>query len=58
LPPVALATAKSTAVRDIQFCESTVNSLKPGLEPFSCSHAHDSLLASSVATAGIFLPAC
>ena len=48
VPPVALATAKSTAVRTIQFCESTVNSGKP-----SFFWSHESWLESSVAIAGI-----
>ena len=51
-PPVALATANCTAVRDIQFCESTVKSLNPGLEASSDSRSHESWLESSVATPG------
>src|SRR3954452_955611 len=57
-PPVALATAYWIAVRTIQFCESTVKSLKSGLVDNSFSRSHDSWLESSVATAGILRPAC
>src|SRR3954447_23779807 len=57
-PPVALATAYWIAVRTIQFCESTVKSLKSGLVDNSFSRSHDSWLEASVATAGILRPAC
>src|SRR4051812_5152949 len=57
LPPLALAMAYWIAVRTIQFCESTVNSLNPGLDPRSFTRSQDSWLESSVATAGTCRPA-
>src|SRR5579871_1219396 len=58
LPPDALATAKSTAARTIQFCESTVNSLNPGSELSIALRSQERRFESSVATAGTLRPAC
>src|SRR5678815_218317 len=56
LPPVALATAQSTASRTLSFPVATVNSLKSGFAAWLSFQKHPSALPSDVAIAGIERP--
>src|SRR6185503_7980757 len=56
LPPVALATAHSTASRTLSFPVATVNSLKSGFAAWLSFQKQPSALPSEVAIAGIERP--
>src|ERR1043165_2482915 len=56
LPPVAFATAQSTASRTLSFPVATVNSLKSGFAAWLSFQKQPSALPSEVAIAGIERP--
>src|SRR3954464_9974697 len=56
VPPVASATAQSTASRALSLPVATVNSLKSGLSALCCCQKQDSALPSEVTSAGIERP--